>query len=117
MGAGIRLVGIRLVAVVVAPVGLTTTLGGLSRDILEFAGLDFEFTPPPADVIDDDEDDEVVAVVVETARSILFSLVDDCDEDEDVEAELRRPVVDGMLDIVGIDATNTLLDRVFYKLK
>ena len=102
--------GIRLVVVLAVPLGatliplLTTTLGGFNFDIfIPFAGLD-DFK---AVVV-------VVGIIDETifAISFLFSLVDDCDVDEDDEAELSRPVVDGMFDVIhGIDVI--VFDRVF----
>lgn len=105
--------GIRLVVAVplAVPLGatlipvLTTTLGGFNFEIfIPFAGLDdFKAVVVVGGGI---IDDTILAI------SFLFSLVDDCDVDEDDEAELSRPVVDGMLDVIhGIDVI--VFDRVF----
>lgn len=104
--------GIRLVVVLAVPLGatlipvLTTTLGGFNFDIfIPLAGLDdFKVVVVVGGIIDAD--------TILLAISFLFSLVDDCDVDEDEEAELRRPVVDGMFDVIhGIDVI--VFDRVF----
>lgn len=89
-----------LVVVVVAVIGLlATTLGGFSLDVLALAGLNLEFWLPKPNLFD--------VVFAETAGStfstILFSFVDDWDVDEELEAELSRPVDGMLLEILGID--------------